>query len=102
MTEWIGGADWVDFLARDPATRSCTAICLAVVDPGFAGLGEAAQREVIAALVKRLEDEEVAFDLAGYREAPPGLRIWGGATVECEDIEALLPWLDWAFSEVRG
>ena len=102
VAEWIAGADWVDFLARDPATRSCTAICLEVVDPWFRGLDEAAQRKTIAALVGRLEEEEVAHDLAGYRDAPPGLRIWGGATVEREDVEAVLPWLDWAFSEVRG
>ena len=59
-------------------------------------------RDCQRALVERLEEEEVAYDVAGYRDAPPGLRIWGGATVEREDIEALLPWLDWAFSEVRG
>jgi len=102
VAEWVAGADWVEFLARDPATRSRTAICLEVVDPWFQGLDETAQRKVIAGLVGRLEEEAVAYDVAGYRDAPPGLRIWGGATVEREDIEALLPWLDWAFSEVRG
>lgn len=102
VTEWVGRAEWIDFLARDPVTRSCTSICFQVVDPWFVGLGEADQRSAIAALVERLEEEQVAYDVAGYRDAPPGLRIWGGATVEREDIEALLPWLDWAFSEVRG
>ncbi|MEE2679998.1 MAG: phosphoserine transaminase [Myxococcota bacterium] len=102
VAEWVDRSAWVDFLAREPATRSCTSICLAVVDPWFRGLDEAAQRQAIAALAARLEDEGVAHDIAGYRDAPPGLRIWGGATVEREDIEALLPWLDWAFSEIRG
>ena len=93
---------WVDFLAREPATRSCTSICLAVVDPWFQGLDEAAQRKAISVLATRLEEEGVAHDIAGYRDAPPGLRVWGGTTVEREDLEALLPWLDWAFSEIRG
>ena len=102
VAEWVDRSAWVDFLAREPATRSCTSICLAVVDPWFQGLDEAAQRKAISALATRLEEEGVAHDIAGYRDAPPGLRVWGGATVEREDLEALLPWLDWAFSEIRG
>jgi phosphoserine aminotransferase len=100
VAEWVARSDWVDFLAQDPATRSCTSICLQGVDPWFVGLEEDAQRAAIKALVKRLEAEGVAYDIAGYRDAPPGLRIWGGATVEREDLEALLPWLDWAFAEL--
>ena len=99
---WVERTPWVDFLARMPATRSCTSICLQVVDPWFQGQDESARAKVIKNLVALLEKEGVALDVASYRDAPPGLRIWGGATVERSDIEALLPWLDWAWGEVRG
>ena len=99
---WVARTPWVDFLARDPATRSCTSMCLQVVDPWFQAQDESARAKVIKNLVALLEKEGVALDVASYRDAPPGLRIWGGATVERSDIEALLPWLDWAWSEVRG
>jgi phosphoserine aminotransferase len=85
VARWVKRADWVDFLAEDAATRSCTSICLKLAVP------EAAKR--IAAL---LEQEGAAYDIAAYRDAPPGLRIWGGATVETADVATLLPWLDWA------
>ena len=102
VAAWVERTPWVDFLARDPATRSCTSICLQIVDPWFRGLGDEARAEVVKKMVALLEKEGVAYDIAGYRDAPPGLRIWGGATVERDDVEALLPWLDWAWSEVRG
>jgi len=102
IAAWVERTPWIDFLARDPATRSCTSICLQVVDPWFRELDKAARAKTIQALVTRIEQEGVAFDIASYRDAPPGLRIWGGATVEREDVEALLPWLDWAYAEVRG
>ncbi len=102
VTAWVERTAWVDFLATDPSTRSCTSICLSIVAPEFVALDEKAQREVVSRLVKLLEAEGVAFDIAGYRDAPPGLRIWGGATVERDDIAALLPWLDWAYAEVMG
>jgi phosphoserine aminotransferase len=95
----VARTPWVDFLARDPATRSCTSICLSLVDPAFTQLDEKAQAELVKRLVGRLEAEGVAYDIAGYRDAPPGLRIWGGATVEREDVEALLPWLDWSWAQ---
>lgn len=85
IAHWVARTGWVDFLCRDAATRSCTSICLTLTAP------EAAKP--MAAL---LEKEGVAYDIAAYRDAPPGLRIWGGATVETADIEALLPWLEWA------
>jgi phosphoserine aminotransferase len=99
---WVEKTPWVEFLASDPATRSCTSICLAIVDPWFRALAPDAQQKAIASLVALLEKEGVALDVGSYRDAPPGLRIWGGATVERSDVEALLPWLDWAFGEVRG
>ena len=91
IAHWVAQTDWVDFLCRDAATRSCTSICLTLAVPELA--------KPIAAL---LEKEGVAYDIAAYRDAPPGLRIWGGATVETADIEALLPWLEWAHGAVAS
>jgi phosphoserine aminotransferase len=86
IERWVARTDWVDFLAEDPSTRSCTSICLK------------APKEIAALL----EKEGAAYDIASYRDAPPGLRIWGGATVETADIENLLPWLEWASSVLVG
>lgn len=102
IAAWVERTPWVEFLARDPRTRSCTSICLQIADPWFHAQDESARGKTIKAVVALLEKEGVALDVASYRDAPPGLRIWGGATVEREDIEALLPWLDWAWAEVRG
>jgi len=102
IAAWVEKTPWAAFLARDPKTRSCTSICLAIVDPWFTGLAADAQQKAVGSLVSLLEKEGVALDIGSYRDAPPGLRIWGGATVETSDIEALLPWLDWGFAEVRG
>ena len=104
--EWVKRAGWADFLARDPATRSCTSICLKFSDPAVAAAPGAEQAELARKIASTLAKEKVAYDIAFYRDAPPGLRIWGGATVETADIKALLPWLDWAFAhqktEIRG
>lgn len=102
IADWVARTDWVDFLASDPAVRSSTSICLKIVDPWFAGLDDKAQAEVPKRIAAVLEAEGVAYDINGYRDAPPGLRIWGGSTVETSDIEALTPWLDWAFATVRA
>jgi phosphoserine aminotransferase len=102
MADWVGRTDWVDFLAADKATRSCTSVCLKIADPWFAGLGADQQAAVAKSLADRIEKEGVAYDIAGYRDAPPGIRIWCGATVEKSDVEALLPWLDWAFAQVKA
>ena len=102
VTDWVARTPWANFLARDPGTRSCTSICLCVGDEDFNALDAKTRSTTLDALVKLLEAEGVAYDIASYRDAPPGLRIWGGATVERDDVEALLPWLDWAWSEVRG
>lgn len=101
IARWVGQTPWVDFLAEDPKTRSCTSICLKIVDPWFTALSEDAQADAAKKLASLLESEKVALDIAAYRSAPPGLRIWGGATVENADIAALLPWLDWAYAQVK-
>ncbi len=90
---------WIDFLAADPRTRSNTGVCLKFIDPRVAKLPAAAQKDFAARLYGKLEKEGVALDCNAYRDAPGGLRIWCGATVETSDVEALLPWLDWAFAE---
>jgi phosphoserine aminotransferase len=102
VAAWVEQTPWVEFLARDPRTRSCTSICLKVVDPWFTGLDAGAQGAAIKKMVALLEKEGVAYDAASYRDAPPGLRIWGGATVDNDDVATLLPWFDWAFAEIRG
>ncbi len=102
LAEWVESRDWVDFLAVDPKTRSNTSVCLIVVDPEVQALDGASQAAFAKSLSERLEAEEAAFDIASYRDAPPGLRIWCGGTVEAANLEALLPWLDWAFAEAKA
>jgi phosphoserine aminotransferase len=102
VANWVAGSAWADFLADDPATRSCTSICLKIVAPWFTALDAKAQAEAAKKLASLLEKQGVANDIGSYRDAPPGLRIWGGATVQTSDIEALLPWLDWAEAEIRS
>ena len=102
IEKWMKASGWCDFLATDPATRSNTSVCLKIVDPWFAAKdadGQAAAAKKIADL---LEKEGVAFDIGAYRDAPPGLRIWAGATVENADMKALMPWLDWAWAQVKA
>ena len=101
LSAWVESSTWASFLAEDEATRSSTSICLKFVDPWYESLPADAQRAKENALVGLLEEEGVAYDIGSYRDAPPGLRIWGGSTVERSDIEALLPWLDWAWSEIK-
>ncbi len=101
IERWTKTAGWADFLSKDPATRSNTSVCLKIVDPWFTAKdadGQAAAAKKIADL---LDKEGVAHDIAAYRDAPPGLRIWAGATVENADLKALTPWLDWAWSQVK-
>ena len=100
LSDWVDRTAWVDFLAEDPAARSNTSVCLTVVDPRIAGLPADAQADFAKKLAGLLEKEGVALDVGGYRDAPPGLRIWCGATVETSDLDALTPWLDWAFASV--
>lgn len=102
IAKWVEQSNWADFLAQKSETRSCTSICLKIVDSWFTSLSPEEQAKCAKKLAKLLEKEEVAYDIASYRAAPPGLRIWGGATVETADIEALLPWLDWAYASVKN
>jgi phosphoserine aminotransferase len=102
LSDWVADSRWAGFLARDPAARSSTSICLTITAPWFTALDAAAQAKAAKRLAALLEAEGVAYDIASYRDAPPGLRIWGGATVETADIAALLPWLDWAAAQVAA
>ena len=102
LGRWVEKTSWVEFLAADPAIRSNTSVCLKVVDPRVTALDEAAQADFAKKLASALEKEGVALDIGGYRDAPPGLRIWCGATVETSDLEALTPWLDWAFETLAA
>jgi phosphoserine aminotransferase len=101
VAAWVARTPWVDFLPRRPETRSSTSICLKIVDPLVQALPAAGQAEFVKGLVGRLEQAGVAYDIGAYRDAPPGLRLWGGATVEASDLAALLPWLEFAFQEQR-
>ena len=101
VTKWVEASDWVAFLAEDEAIRSNTSICLKIIAPWFTSLNEDGQRAAVKALAALLEQEGVALDIGAHRDAPPGLRVWGGATVETSDIEALLPWLDWAAAQMK-
>ena len=101
IDRWVGQTPWIDWLARDPATRSPTSMCLQVVDPQFGRLAEDQRQPAINAMLAKLEQENVALDIGNYRSAPPGFRLWGGATVETSDLEALTPWLDWVFADFK-
>ena len=99
LEQWEATSEWIAFLPAHRAIRSSTSICLRIDDARYAGLGEDEQRAKVKQMVAALEAEGAAYDINGYRAAPPGLRIWGGGTVETSDIEALVPWLDWAWAE---
>lgn len=102
VADWADSRDWIDFLAEDPATRSNTSICLKITADWYQALPEAEQAAKAKSFVSLLEKEGVGYDFGSYRDAPAGIRIWGGATVETADIEALLPWLDWAFVQIQA
>ena len=102
LDAWVSRTPWIEHLAVDPATRSNTSVCLKFAGEAAGSLDEEGQRALVKKMAALLEAEEAAFDVAGYRDAPPGIRIWCGATVDTTDIEALGPWLDWAFSEARA
>jgi len=101
IAAWVERTPWIDFLARVPETRSNTSVCLKIVDPDILALPESVRADVPRRIATLLDHENVAKDIASHRLAPSGLRIWTGATVERSDVEALMPWLDWAFHHVR-
>jgi phosphoserine aminotransferase len=101
VKSWVAKTPYFGFLAEDPATISNTGITLSIIDPWFVALDESAKKVVASRLKRILQKEGVALDVASYRDAPPGLRIWAGPTVEPSDVEALLPWLGWAYVEIR-
>lgn len=101
IAEWVENTDWVDFLAEDPKTRSNTSICLKITADWYQALSADEQAAKAKKIVKLLDAEGVGYDFGSYRDAPAGIRIWGGATVDTTDIAALLPWLDWAFSKIQ-
>ncbi len=102
LADWVAATPWIDFVARDAANRSTTSVCLSIADAWFTNLPAAEGDAVAKQIVALLEAEGAAYDLGGHRDAPTGLRIWCGATVEQENLEALLPWLDWAYGEVKA
>jgi phosphoserine aminotransferase len=99
---WVETAPWVDFLARAANTRSCTSVCLTIGDPWFLDLEASARTAVAKRITALLEAEGAAYDIGAYRDAPPGLRLWAGATVEADDLVALFPWLDWAYEVIKS
>jgi phosphoserine aminotransferase len=101
ISDWMSRSPWIDFLAGDPAIRSNTSVCLKVVDPAITRLVPEAQAAFVKSIAAALDKEGVAFDIDAYRDAPPGLRIWCGSTVERADIEALTLWLDWAYAKAK-
>ncbi len=100
IAEWVEATPWIDFLASEEKTRSNTSICMTIRAPWFLALDSDEQAVVSKRMSTLLDEEGVAYDINGYRNAPPGLRIWGGATVESEDIAKLIPWLEWAYAQV--
>ncbi len=102
IADWVARTPWIANLAEDPATASNTSVCLVVSDPDVVGCGPGAVAAVAKGITTALEREGVALDIGSYRDAPPGLRIWCGATVEASDLEALTPWLDWAFAQEKA
>ena len=102
ISDWVDNTAWVEFLAADPEIRSNTSVCLSIVDGWFHELPESIKATVPKKIDALLEIENVAYDINGYRDAPPGLRIWAGSTVETDDLQDLFPWLDWAFSSVKA
>ena len=98
---WVQRTPWIEHLAADPATRSNTSVCLNVAEGALPGADAEAEAALVKKIASLLEGEGAAYDIAGYRDAPPGLRLWCGATIETDDLEALFPWLDWAFEAAK-
>lgn len=102
IASWVENSNWVQFLAKDEAVRSTTSVCLSISDEWFQSLPADDQMPFVKSMIKPLDQDGIAYDIASYRDAPPGLRIWCGATIETSDVEALLPWLDWAYEVAKS
>jgi phosphoserine aminotransferase len=102
VSAWVENSDWADFLAKDPATRSSTSMCLRIVDEWAQDRDPKQLAATVKSAIQSLDGEGIAYDIGSYRDAPTGLRLWGGATVDTADLQALLPWLDWAWSEAKA
>ena len=102
ISHWVAKTPWVEFLAKEPGIRSSTSICLSIVEPWFKALDKDAQMAFVKKMTGPLDKKGVAHDINSYIDAPPGLRIWGGSTVESKDVEALTPWLDWAYDQAKN
>ena len=102
VADWVARTSWIDFLTRDPALRSNTSVCLKVVDPAVTRLPHEARAAFVKGIAAALDKEGIAYDIDAYRDAPPGLRIWCGSTVERTDVEALTLWLDWAYAKAKA
>jgi phosphoserine aminotransferase len=101
LAAWVEVTPWVEFLAQNPAYRSSTSICLSMVEPWFQAFSKEAKMAYVKKMTGLLDKKGVAYDIASYIDAPPGLRIWGGSTIESSDVQALTPWLDWAYAASR-
>ena len=102
LQRWVEATPWVEFLASHPETQSRTSVCLSIVESWFVALPIEQRWRIVRNITAMLEQENAGYDIAAYRNAPPGLRIWCGATVEATDIERLTPWLDWAHAEIAA
>ena len=102
LSDWVAKTDWVDFLAKDAANRSNTSVCFSIVDPAVTALDGDKQAAFAKAIVSRLDKAGVAYDIGAYKDAPSGLRIWAGSTIDAANLSALTPWLDIAFAEEKA
>ena len=102
VAKWVASSNWAEFLCKDDAVRSRTSITLAIKDQWFLDMDDESRQAFIKTMIKPLDKEAVAYDIASYRDAPAGLRIWGGATVESSDMATLMPWLDWAYETAKA
>ena len=101
IDKWVSKTEWIEFLAQNKDIRSSTSICLKIIDPWFLKLTSDSKKEILQSFFSVLEEKEAAYDINHYPSAPPGIRIWGGGTVEKSNIELLLPWLDWAWEYIK-
>lgn len=101
IENWVEKTNWIEFLAEDSETRSNTSVCLKITDPWFTKMPADQQAEATKKMIALVEEEDAGFDFGSYSDAPPGLRIWCGATVESSDVECLMPWIEWAYSEIK-